>query len=86
MTASNIALKEAKLAKKPFMFYDESMHIEQKIRTKFDVVRQVLKTIAEDRIVPYYQPILDNKTGEIEKYECLVQAHRTAKPLALIFF
>ncbi len=73
MTASNIALKEAKLAKKPFMFYDESMHIEQRYEQNLIWLGKLKNAIADDKIVPYYQPILDNKSGKIEKYECLVR-------------
>ncbi|MDQ7067138.1 MAG: EAL domain-containing protein [Sulfurimonas sp.] len=29
--------------------------------------------IASDRIFPHFQPIVDMKTGKVEKYECLVR-------------
>ncbi len=73
MTAANIALKEAKLAKRPFMFYDESMHIEQKYEQNLIWLGKLKNALADDKILPYYQPILDNKTGKIVKYECLVR-------------
>jgi EAL domain-containing protein (putative c-di-GMP-specific phosphodiesterase class I) len=31
------------------------------------------KAIREDRIVPYFQPIVDNKTKKIVKYETLIR-------------
>ena len=31
------------------------------------------KALAENRIVPYFQPIVKNSTGKIEKFECLVR-------------
>ncbi len=36
-------------------------------------IHLVKRAIEEDRIVPYFQPILDNRTHEIAKYETLVR-------------
>ncbi|RUM67552.1 MAG: hypothetical protein DSZ05_02370 [Sulfurospirillum sp.] len=46
-----------------------------KAETKENInkVHMVKKAIEEDRIVPYFQPIYDNKLGEITKYETLVR-------------
>lgn len=34
---------------------------------------RIRRAIAEDRFVPYYQPIVDNRTGEVVKYEALLR-------------
>lgn len=73
MTATNAALREAKNAKKPFMFYDNSMKIEHKYEQNIIWIKKLKTAIANNKIVPYYQPILNNKSKKIEKYECLVR-------------
>lgn len=73
MTEANIALKEAKLDKKPYLFYDKSMQVEHKYKQNILWINKLKTAFAKDRITPFYQPILNNKTGKIEKYECLVR-------------
>ncbi len=50
-------------------------------------VHMVKKAIEEDRIVPYFQPIFDNKLHEITKYETLVRLIKEdGKVLSPFFF
>lgn len=48
-------------------------------------MRGVRHALEEDRIVPYYQPIINNATGKIEKYECLARLidHEVVVPPAI---
>jgi diguanylate cyclase (GGDEF)-like protein len=73
MTASNIALREAKVHKKPYFFYDESMQIEHKYEQNIIWIKKLKTAITDDKMIPYYQPILDNATGVVDKYECLIR-------------
>ncbi len=73
MTYSNIALREAKKHKKPFLFYDKSMQIEHKYEQNLIWINKLKTAIENDQITPFYQPIINNKNGKIEKYECLVR-------------
>ncbi len=72
-SCADIALKTAKQLRKPFMFYKDA----HATRSKFEENLKWLKILADaieyDRIVPYYQPIVINTTGEIVKYECLAR-------------
>jgi diguanylate cyclase (GGDEF)-like protein len=72
-SCADIALRTAKQLRKPFMFYKDA----QTTRSKFEENLKWLKILADaieyDRIVPYYQPIVINTTGEIVKYECLAR-------------
>ena len=36
-------------------------------------MNKIQKSIAEDNIIPFFQPIINNKTKKIEKYECLAR-------------
>jgi diguanylate cyclase (GGDEF)-like protein len=73
MTASNIALREAKIHKKPYFFYDQSMRIEDKYEQNIIWIKKLKTAITDDKMIPYYQPILDNTTGAVDKYECLIR-------------
>ncbi len=42
-------------------------------RTNLDVSRRVIEALRDGRIVPYFQPLMDNKTGHIAKFECLAR-------------
>jgi len=47
--------------------------LKEETKENIEKVHMVKKAIEEDRIVPYFQPIYDNKMGEITKYETLVR-------------
>ncbi len=47
--------------------------LKEETKENIEKVHMVKKAIEEDRIVPYFQPIYDNKLGEITKYETLVR-------------
>ncbi len=49
----------------------EEMVIEERQRTNMHWMNRVRKALREDMIIPYFQPIVLNQTGQINKYECL---------------
>jgi c-di-GMP phosphodiesterase len=73
LTSANIALKFARQHKLGCQLYDP----EQKTRESYEHnllwASRLKKALQEGRIVPYFQPILDLKTGRIEKFECLAR-------------
>ncbi len=73
MEKADIALKMARSRHKPFMIYDGSLNIEHQYHQNMQWTQRLTAAIAEDRIVPYYQPIFDNHSGTISSYECLVR-------------
>jgi EAL domain-containing protein (putative c-di-GMP-specific phosphodiesterase class I) len=45
------------------------------------------EAIEEDRIVPYFQPIVNTATGSIERYEALIRMHdNVGKPVSPYYF
>lgn len=70
---ADMALKLAKKKKKDFLVYDDSMHMEKEYEKNFDWTKRLKKAIEEDRVVPLFQPIIDNKTNKIVKYEALMR-------------
>lgn len=70
---ADIALKEAKKGRKSFILYDEKLNIETIYKNNMEWVRKLKKAIAEDAVVPYFQPIFDNVTGKMVSCECLIR-------------
>lgn len=70
---ADIALKSAKRERKSFLLYDEKLNIEEQYKDNMEWVKKLKKAIEQDMIVPYFQPIFDNKSEKIISYECLIR-------------
>jgi len=67
-------IKSLSNKKENFIIVDYSLQEEtQKVQDNLNVISILQKAISEFNIVSYFQPIVDNKTKEIEKYESLVR-------------
>ena len=73
MGNSDIALKLAKKTHKNYLFYDESLHIKEDYENNLSWIKRLRSGIEEDRVVPFYQAIVNAQTQMIEKYEALVR-------------
>jgi len=71
---AHLALKEAKKeGKNKIKFYTPNLSLE-KLQEKIQQFTPILKkSIEEDRIVPFFQPIVNNKTLKVEKFESLAR-------------
>ena len=67
------ALKTAKAANKTILLYDEESEEFRSYEQNIFWINKIVEAISCDNIVPFYQPIINNKTHKIEKYECLVR-------------
>lgn len=77
LTQANIALREARQHSRNFELFDSSQSPEQRYEQNMHWAKQVRLALAEDRILPFFQPIFDNKAGRITKYECLIRMQDT---------
>ncbi|MDP3120009.1 MAG: EAL domain-containing protein [Sulfuricurvum sp.] len=73
MAQSDMALKLAKKKRKNYLYYDESFHIKEDYENNLLWIKRLRDAIDENRVVPFYQPIVHAKTLKIEKYEALVR-------------
>lgn len=64
-------LREHKRAS--FKIYDASSAFIKKQQENIYWIHKIKKAFEEERLVTYYQPILNNATNKVEKYECLVR-------------
>ena len=71
---ADLTLKEIK--KHPtinIVSYDESQHLKQDVEENMKIIQIIKEALIEDRIVPFFQPIINLQTLKIEKYEALVR-------------
>ncbi len=69
----SIALGYAKEIGVPFWIYEDKMNFENDYKHNLELSEIVREAVDKSRIVPYFQAIINNKTGKIEKYECLTR-------------
>ncbi len=70
---ADMALKIAKEEGLRFLFYKDEMDLKTDYNNNIAFAKRLKNAIADDRIVPYFQPIMDLKTGETKKYEVLMR-------------
>lgn len=73
LSLADMAQKQAKRERKPYLFYTRTMHIKEEYEHNLDWIKRLKKAIDNDAIVPYFQPIVDASTRKIMKYEALVR-------------
>ena len=73
LSHADIALIEAKNTHKDYVIYTDEMQQEIVYKNNMDWIQKIKAAINNDKIIPYYQPIINNSTQKIEKYECLVR-------------
>lgn len=83
---ANIALKNAKFEHKSYLIYDKSLRKDDDYAQNMVWIKKIQDAIAEDRIRPFFQPIIDNKTGLITKYEALVRLVENSGKIITPFF
>jgi len=71
---AHIALKEAQqIGKNRINIYEKNSPIELLQLRIQEYMPKLRKIIAKKYVVPYFQPIINNKTAKVEKYECLAR-------------
>ena len=70
---AEMALHYAKKNKKLFQIYKEELNIYEGIKENIIWTKKIKDAIADNRIVPFFQPIVNNRLGTIEKCEALIR-------------
>ncbi len=70
---ADMARKYAKKHRMHFITYSDELHINREYENNIKWTMALKNAFYDDRIVPFYQGIYNNKTQTIEKYECLVR-------------
>lgn len=67
------ALKQAKLERKRFCVYTPLIGAKKEQANNIEWYKEIKEALEELRIVPYFQPIVDNRTHKIIRYEALIR-------------
>lgn len=73
LSSASIALKLARLQQKNHLVYDPALKVREAYEHNLLWANRLKQALQDDRIIPYFQPIMDNRSGKIGKYECLVR-------------
>jgi diguanylate cyclase (GGDEF)-like protein/PAS domain S-box-containing protein len=73
MSGADMALKRAKAQHQTFLSFDPTLKIEKTYQQNLNWIERLNRGLEERRFVPFYQPIVDAKTHEVVKYECLLR-------------
>ncbi len=71
---ADIALKHSQRTRRSkVVVYSYEIDNKKQIERNLKLIRALKDAISNDRVVPYYQPIMNNTTEKIEKYEALMR-------------
>jgi diguanylate cyclase (GGDEF)-like protein len=71
---ADLAVKEARLISyNRIQRYHKDMMVQRAIENNLKWFKEIKHALKEERIVPYFQAIYNNRTKRVEKYECLVR-------------
>ncbi|WP_456480015.1 EAL domain-containing protein [Nautilia sp.] len=78
---ADIALKYIKKSfRKRVMVYEDDMNAKTEIKQNIERSKILYQAIKENRIEPYFQPIVDTQSGKTKKYEVLARiVHKNGK-------
>lgn len=84
---ADIALHAAKDRKTPFVFFDKNLLDTKRHEQNFLWLKKLRNAFSHDQLVPFFQPIVNNENGNIEKYESLVRLiQEDGKVISPFFF
>lgn len=74
LETADLALNEVKkLRRGSFLIYQEELNLQERIADNLQVLENARRALSNDDVLVYYQPIVDNRTGKIVKFESLVR-------------
>lgn len=73
LSTANMALKIARRSKKNIVVFSDELSLNDEYEKNMKWIKEIKDAIKHDRIVMYYQPIVNNADNTINKYETLVR-------------
>ena len=70
---AEMATNHAKAINEEFLFFDENLDIKEQLVNNVNWTNKLKDALETDRLVVFAQPIVSNKSSNIQKYECLVR-------------
>ncbi len=75
---ADMVLKQVKNRREKYLVYSKKYDKSVEILKNLNILEIIKKALKEDKIVPFYQPIVDNLTGETVRYEVLARLETNA--------
>jgi diguanylate cyclase (GGDEF)-like protein len=73
VSQAKVAVLQAREQHRHYLVYDPAVGIEENYENNLYWANRLKEAIEHDRLIPWFQPIHDNRLGRITKYECLVR-------------
>lgn len=73
LETADMALRVLKSSRSWYLEYDPGAELHRSIERNLAMLNLLRHAIASDRVVPYFQPIFDLRSGKVAKYECLIR-------------
>lgn len=73
LITANIALQVAKKNDKDYIIFYEELDNFKEYKNNMIWTKKLKHALEEDNIIVYFQPLVNNKTMKVDKYECLVR-------------
>lgn len=73
LSSVSIALRQARVERRPYVFYDPTVRVRRNYERNLDWANRLGEALEQDRVVAYFQPILELASGRVDKFECLVR-------------
>lgn len=69
-----------------YSVYEPDAYYVKELQTENQWFQKIREIIENDKLIPYFHPIVSNETNEIKKYECLVRAEDDGTTITPIDF
>lgn len=86
LITADLALQAAKEQHKRLLVFYEELDTIREYESNMLWTKKLRKAMETDNIIVYFQPIVDNITKKVDKYECLVRMLDDGKVISPFFF
>lgn len=86
LNSANMAVKIAKKNHLELIVYDDNISLDKEYKNNIKWTKSIKEAIEKDNILAVYQPIINNKTMKIQKYEALVRLKKEDALISPYFF
>ena len=86
LITANIALQAAKKSNKDYVVFYEALDNFKEYQNNMIWTKKLKQALDQDNIIVYFQPLVNNETMNVDKYECLVRMIDEEKVIAPFFF
>ncbi|MEA3512411.1 MAG: EAL domain-containing protein [Campylobacterota bacterium] len=86
LITADLALHSAKKQNKNYLVFYEELDNIREYENNMLWTKKLKKAMESDNIIVYFQPLVNNKTMKVDKYECLVRMLDDEKVISPFFF